>query len=401
MPKGENKTAQVSDDDSVVTVVLLGQNSTDKCLIGNTMLGYNCFQPGKSMYQKALGRMSDELLYIINTPDLFWRICQEQEANIIEEMKPSYTGPRMFLLVLHDKQLSQEEVEMFTQMKERFGEKMTKNITVVLIDNKETSRQSCNIMDIHLKKILHECDERICVFSKDTADSDLVRQLLIHITKTPEKVEADPGSPSLSSRLHEDMNKHVHQKENDDSEQPKTMPGEGDCNIITMVLLGVNRDDKCLIGNSILQHDCFMAGKATYEKVVARVADQMVCIVNTPDLFYKPSPDSIADSMEEMKPSYAGPRMFIMVLQDKTLSQEEMEMFTQLKERFGKKQLENMFVVLIGSEENNLRETFEADKNLKKILDECKETVYVYRSNVKSTQLVGQLIGQNNMQAGI
>lgn len=144
-----------------------------------------------------------------------------------------------------------------------------------------------------------------------------------------------------------------------------------------------------------------MAGKATYEKVVARVADQMVCIVNTPDLFYKPSPDSIADSMEEMKPSYAGPRMFIMVLQDKTLSQEEMEMFTQLKERFGKKQLENMFVVLIGSEENNLRETFEADKNLKKILDECKETVYVYRSNVKSTQLVGQLIGQNNMQAGI
>lgn len=185
--------AQVSDDDSVVTVVLLGQNSTDKCLIGNTMLEYSCFQPGKSMYQKALGRMRDELLYIINTPDLFWRLCQEPEANTIEEMKPSYTGPRMFLLVLHDKQLSQEEVEMFTQLKERFGEKMTKNITVVLIDSKETSRQSCNIEDINLKKILHECDERICVFSKDTADSDLVRQLLIHITKTSEKLEADPG----------------------------------------------------------------------------------------------------------------------------------------------------------------------------------------------------------------
>ncbi|XP_059401052.1 GTPase IMAP family member 8 [Carassius carassius] len=381
MPKGENKTAQVSDDDSVVTVVLLGQNSADKCLIGNTMLGYNCFQPGKSMYQKALGRMRDELIYIINTPDLFCRIFQEPEANTIEEMKPSYTGPRMFILVLHDKQLSQEEVEMFTQMKERFGEKMTKNITVVLIDGKETS---CNIADTHLKKILHECEERICVFSKDTADSDLVRQLLIHITKTAEKEEADPG------RLHED-----------DPEQPKTMPGESDCSIITLVLLGLNSDDKCLIGNSILQYDCFVVGKATCEKVVARVADQMVCIVNTPDLFYKPSPDSIADSMEEMKLSYAGPRMFIMVLQDKTLSQEEMEMFAQLKERFGKKQLKNTFVVIIGSEENNLSENFEADKTLKKILDECKETVYVYRSNVKSTELVGQLIGQNNMQAGI
>ncbi|XP_050976754.1 uncharacterized protein si:ch211-139n6.3 isoform X1 [Labeo rohita] len=399
---GENKTAQVSDDDSVVTVVLLGQNSTDKCLIGNTMLGYGCFQPGKSMYQKALGRMGDELLYIINTPDLFWRLCQEPEANTIEEMKPSYTGPRMFLLVLHDKQLSLEEVEMFTKLKDRFGEKMTKNITVVLID-KETSRQSCNLEDVNLKKILQECDERICVFSKDTADSDLVRQLLIHITKTSEKLEADLGSLSLSYRLQEDTSKNVHQKEKDESEQPKTMPGEGvndnpfagDCKIITMVLLGMNSDDKCLIGNSILQYDCFVAGKATCERVVARVADQMVYIVNTPDLFHKQSPDPIADSMEEMKPSYVGPRMFIMVLQDKTLSQEEMEMFAQLKERFGKKLLENMFVVLIGSDENNARETFEADKNLKKILDECKETVYVYRSNVKSTELVSQLIGQN------
>ncbi|KAL1266295.1 hypothetical protein QQF64_001970 [Cirrhinus molitorella] len=403
MPKGESKTAQVSDDDSVVTVVLLGQNSTDKCQIGNTMLGYSCFQPGKSMYQKALGRMRDELLYIINTPDLFWRLCQEPEANTIEEMQPSYTGPRMFLLVLHDKQLSLEEVEMFTKLKERFGEKMTKNITVVLIDNKETSRQSSNIEDINLKKILQECDKRICVFSKDTAESELVRELLIHITKTSGKLEADPGSSSLSCRLHEDMNKNVPQKEKDESEQPKTMPGEGvndipfggDCKIITMVLLGINSDDKCLIGNSILQYDCFVAGKTTCERVVARAADQMVYIVNTHDLFHKQSPDPIADSMEEMKPSYAGPRMFIMVLQDRALSKEEIEMFAQLKERFGKKLLENMIVVLIGNEENNARETYEADKNLKNILDECKETIYVYRSNVKCTELVSQLIGQN------
>ncbi len=173
-------------------------------------------------------------------------------------------------------------------------------------------------------------------------------------------------------------------------------PFGSDCEIITMVLLGVNSDDKCLIGNSILQHDCFMAGKATCERVVARVANQMVCIVNTPELFYKPGPDPIADSMEEMKPSYAGPRMFIMVLQDKTLSQEEMEMFTQLKERFGKKLLENMLVVLIGSNESNLRETFEADKMLKKILDESKETIYVYRNNVKIIELVEELIGQTN-----
>ncbi|XP_043106521.1 GTPase IMAP family member 8 [Puntigrus tetrazona] len=399
MPKGENKTAsgKVFDNDSVVTVVLLGQNSTDKCLIGNTMLGYNCFQPGKSMYQKALGRMRDELLYIINTPDLFWRLCQEPEANTIEEMKPSYTGPRMFLLVLHDKQLSQEEVEMFTQLKERFGERMTKNITVVLIDSRETSRQSCNIEDIYLKQILRECDERICVFSKDAAESDLVRELLIHITKTSEKLEVDSG------RLYEDMSKHVHQKEKDETEH-QTIPGEsvnvkpfeGDYKIITMVLLGVNSSDKCLIGNSILQHDCFIAGKAICERVVARVADQMVCIVNTPDLFHKPGPDPIADSMEEMKPSYAGPRVFIMVLQEKTLSQAEMEMFAQLKERFGKKLIENMFVVTIGSNESNLRETFEADKTLKKILHECKGTIYVYRSNVKSTELVELLIGQNS-----
>ncbi|KAK2870885.1 hypothetical protein Q8A67_023412 [Cirrhinus molitorella] len=353
------------------------------------MLGYSCFQPGKSMYQKALGRMRDELLYIINTPDLFWRLCQEPEANTIEEMQPSYTGPRMFLLVLHDKQLSLEEVEMFTKLKERFGEKMTKNITVVLIDNKETSRQSSNIEDINLKKILQECDKRICVFSKDTAESELVRELLIHITKTSGKLEADPGSSSLSCRLHEDMNKNVPQKEKDESEQPKTMPGEGvndipfggDCKIITMVLLGINSDDKCLIGNSILQYDCFVAGKTTCERVVARAADQMVYIVNTHDLFHKQSPDPIADSMEEMKPSYAGPRMFIMVLQDRALSKEEIEMFAQLKERFGKKLLENMIVVLI-AENAKMEQSGGGDKI----------TLVLLGKNSNDTSMIGNTI---------
>lgn len=56
----------------------------------------------------------------------------------------------MFLLVLQDKQLSQE-MEMISQKKEIFGEKMMGRITVGLIDSKETSRQFCHTADMNLK----------------------------------------------------------------------------------------------------------------------------------------------------------------------------------------------------------------------------------------------------------
>ncbi|XP_017213599.1 uncharacterized protein si:ch211-139n6.3 isoform X2 [Danio rerio] len=309
MPKGEHKSAgDVSADDSVVTVVLLGQNSTDKCLVGNTMLAFKCFQPGQRMYQKALGRVGNELLYIINTPEFFWSPNQDPETNAIEAMKPSYPGSRMFLLVLQNKQLSNEEMEMFTKLKERFGEKIVENITVVLIDSKESSEVSRDTANASLKQILHECNERMCVFSKDMRGVDLVGQLL------PEKPDED------LDRSNVDNNKQINPEEKDKSEQPKPMQEEsmtiqpsGGEGMTTMVLLGLNSDDKCLIGNSILQHDCFTPGRTICDRVVARVGDQMVCIVNTPDLFvFKPRPDLIADSMEEMQPTYTGPRVFLM-----------------------------------------------------------------------------------------
>lgn len=150
------------------------------------MLGFKCFQPGKCIYQKALGRVRNELLYIINAPEFFWRPNQDLETNAIEAMKPSYPSSSMFLLVLQDKQLSDEEMETFAKLKERFGEKIVENITVVLIDSKESSEKSRDTADTSLKQILHECNERMCVFRKDMSGADLVWQLL------PEKQDNEP-----------------------------------------------------------------------------------------------------------------------------------------------------------------------------------------------------------------
>ncbi|XP_056322462.1 uncharacterized protein si:ch211-139n6.3 [Danio aesculapii] len=178
------------------------------------MLGSQCFQPGKCMYQKALGRVRNQLLYIINTPEFFWSPNQDPEMNATEAMKPSYPGSRMFLLVLQDKQLSDEEMEMFTKLKERFGEKIVEKITLVLIDSKESSEESRDTADTNLKQILHECNERMCVFSKDIRGVDLVRQLL------PEKQDEDPDRSNV------DINKHINPEEKDEPQQPKPMQEE-------------------------------------------------------------------------------------------------------------------------------------------------------------------------------
>lgn len=151
---------------------------------------------------------------------------------------------------------------------------------------------------------------------------------------------------------------------------------------ITMVLLGKNSNDKSTIGNIILKAERFIAGKETCTRAEEKLGDQMICIINTPDLFHRPNQDQETDNIEEIKPQYPGPRAFLLVLHDKQLSQEEIDMFSQLKKRFGVKMVENTIVVLVNSQEKQSGQPYDqADESLKKLLDECGQRICVHNKN--------------------
>lgn len=169
----------------------------------------------------------------------------------------------------------------------------------------------------------------------------------------------------------------------------------GSKRVMTVVLLG-KISNKCLVGNNIFQKDHFRSEKVSCEKIVDNVDGKKVCIINTPDLFNKPSSsDQEADSMEELKPSYEGPRVFLLILQDRRVSPEEMEMFTELKKKLGQKMVEQT-IVLVNSDtkvsSNSIDKSLSFRKDFNIILNECGNKMCVYSKHTKNTELIKELM---------
>lgn len=165
---------------------------------------------------------------------------------------------------------------------------------------------------------------------------------------------------------------------------------------MTVILLGMNSNNKRLIGNIILDKDHFRTERITCEKIVGSVAGQKICIINTPDHFHKPnSSDPEADRMEELKPSYTGPRVFLLILKNKRVSPKVMEMFTELKNKLGQKMLENTILLVkiekIASANSIDRlESFKKDYSI--ILNECGNQLCVYNRDMKHNELLEELM---------
>nr|XP_055063159.1 GTPase IMAP family member 2-like [Misgurnus anguillicaudatus] len=162
---------------------------------------------------------------------------------------------------------------------------------------------------------------------------------------------------------------------------------------ITLVLLGINSEDKCMIGNAIVQEDCFGAETETQGRL-KQGDDQFIFVINTPDkldwLTSKPK-----DTREELKPSYAGPRVFLLVLQGGTQIKKEAGLFRLMKEKFGETMVENTIIMLISEREERFKEAYErADENLKKLLDECRNRVCIHDKNkgMKDPELIKQIM---------
>lgn len=163
---------------------------------------------------------------------------------------------------------------------------------------------------------------------------------------------------------------------------------------MTVILLGKNRKNKRHIGNIILDMDHFQTETVTCQKIVGTVAGQKICIINTPDHFHKPnSSDPVADSMEELKPSYAGPRMFLLILNNKMGSPKVMEMFHLLKKKFGQKMVENTIVLVNGEQRlaSNSLDIASFKKDSSVILNECGNRLCVYKTDTKNNELIKEL----------
>ncbi|XP_065117483.1 GTPase IMAP family member 8-like isoform X1 [Paramisgurnus dabryanus] len=367
----QTEYANVHQSRKDIIMVLLGINSEDKCMIGNAIVQEDCFD-AENETRARLKEVDDQSIFVINTPDkLEWLTSKSKDTR--EELKLSYPGPRVFLLVLKGDMRTQKEAELFRLMKVRFGETMVENTIVVLVSDREESLELNERADEKLKKLLDECRNRVCVHKKNQGinDTELIKQIMRTWDEMQKRNQESTNTASGDDNMNETIEKTKHTDEN---KVEYDCPSAGEN--ITVLLLGKNNDDKCLIGNIILGEKQFKSKDCESNR--GRVADKSVVIIKTPDSLHSDPP--AAHSMEEMNPSYTDPRIFLLVVQENEAFQEET--ITQLKERFGEKMVENTIVVLVSNKEESFKEAYEqADENLKKFLTEFEKKVWVNKNN--------------------
>uniref|UniRef100_A0A8C2BRX2 AIG1-type G domain-containing protein n=1 Tax=Cyprinus carpio TaxID=7962 RepID=A0A8C2BRX2_CYPCA len=362
MLQSANAKVEQSGGGDKITLVLLGKNSNDKSMIGNTILKANRFIASNNTCTRAEERVDDQRVCIINTPDLFHRPHpnRETEENI-EEIKALYPGPRMFLLVLQNKKLSQEEMEMFRQLKVRFGEKMVENTIVVLVNSQEQkSEEAYDHADENLKKLLDECGRRMCLHDKKNVN-ELTNLVVKEWKRIHEKQVKESSNSAHAERIYEDIDAYIQMKQINEASwmseksKEKSVSTSRSKVMMTVVLLGKRSNNKCLVGNTIFQKDHFRSERVRCEKIVDNVGGE----------------------------------------KDSMVLPEEMEMFTEVKKKLGQKMVEQA-IVLVNGDKKESSDTMGTPLSFKKdhdiILNECGNRLCVYSKHMKNNELIKELM---------
>ncbi|XP_036451205.1 immune-associated nucleotide-binding protein 9-like [Colossoma macropomum] len=166
-------------------------------------------------------------------------------------------------------------------------------------------------------------------------------------------------------------------------------------NMLTVILLGKSGSDKALIGNTILDNECFSPEESTFKKAVLQMNSRMCCVINTPDLYHGQNPGCEKQVFEEIKPSFSDACVFLLIMQDDHASSEEMAMLAQLKQTYGQNEVDNIIVVLVKDKRMSIKEsTSEAKTHFQEILHECGGRVCYFKHGMKSEELKDQLLTQ-------
>ncbi|RXN09223.1 GTPase IMAP family member 8-like protein [Labeo rohita] len=345
-------------------IVLLGSHADVKASCGNAILGQKVFSRSSlNLFERHDGMVLERRLMVINTPDLLDLILSPDEQDMRRFFNTIYPGPHALLLVLKPGTFTDVEKSALQHMNKIFREGASEYVIVVFM-HEALEYASTKDVDTDIRTV--ESLLQICRHPHHHLQNNEDQSGgLIGLLQSIEKMVQENGGYYLKIP---DSSKPVEKKETI-SQRSNTLPLV--CALI-IALLGKNNSENYRVKNLILEIGLQESDAPI--KISGRVRDRHITDIKTLNLL-KPniSDHEITQTVREcVYLSDPGPHAFILVLQYKDFTEEDMRRVKYVLKEFSKEAIKRTIVITTDEE------TFDAhmspmmkNKTIHQLIKEC------------------------------
>uniref|UniRef100_A0A8C2J6J3 AIG1-type G domain-containing protein n=1 Tax=Cyprinus carpio TaxID=7962 RepID=A0A8C2J6J3_CYPCA len=308
---------------SDLRIVLVGKNVSENNRVGNLILNKNVFgkitpQPDVETFTEKVERRN---ITVFNTTQLLNPALKLQTiTHYVSKLSPP--EPHVIILVLQLSDFSQKNRDMLPSVLNCFGEQAMK-CTMILTTDDETRSTEHKFENEYIKEISTECGGGCLQLAQYTQHSQILQ-------KVDEIISHGVAEETQHvSSLHE----------------------EDHMSDLRIVLLGKNVSENSRVRNSILGVDVHESDASIKQHNVLKISEtvkgRQITVIDTlhllnPDLSDHQITQTVRDCVNQSDP---GPHVFIIILQYKDFTEEDLRRVKYMLDRFSEEAVKRTIVL--------------------------------------------------------
>uniref|UniRef100_A0A673IW74 AIG1-type G domain-containing protein n=1 Tax=Sinocyclocheilus rhinocerous TaxID=307959 RepID=A0A673IW74_9TELE len=389
-------------------LVVCGFNETLKKSISKCLRGKKKFFPSLHQKEKVKdcvkkeGKIHGRKISLVELPALT-RLSEEevmrQTLNCVSLCDP---GVHVFLLIVPDAPLTDEEKAEMEEIQRRFSLRINKHLMIIIIQDKNMTTPVNLVPSSATETSIQTFGNRQFVLENNSQVPALLQEVENMIKMNNESLYMT--FMYLQACVELERSKHRAEIEELRRSMMKTAGLTHCVDDLRIVLLGKTGAGKSATGNTILRRKAFKSTIASRsltrecEKKTSEFNRRRITVMDTPGLF-----DTGVDNVETRKEvvkcvsmAAPGPHVFLLVIPLVRFTQEEKDAVKMIQDMFGDKS--RMYTMVLFTRGDDLEETtidefIEENYILKNIIHQCGKRYHVFNNkDTKDQMQVSELL---------